>query len=126
MTQLQRIRRSSTSPLRGKVHKLPLKPLPSSDQGRLFVRLNHKYRGDVDRYGITRLVNVGNEHAILVLMLGHDCDEAIFMPYDIRTKLEARNGGELEFRIEKAGLSGRLIPKALISDSPGIPMQGIF
>lgn len=81
--------------------KLPVKALPPNDSGRLLVRLNAKYRPDIPRYGIARLTNVENRKFERVLVLGHDEDTAIFMPYDIREALGVRKGAELEFSIEE-------------------------
>lgn len=83
--------------------KLPVRALPTNDAGRLLVRLNVKYRSDVPRFGIARLTNVENRKFEHVLVLGHDEDNAIFMPYDIREALGVDKGAELEFSIEGVG-----------------------
>lgn len=79
--------------------KLPIKALPPNDSGRLLVRLNRKYRAGFPRYGIALLKNSGNEKSIGTLVLGHDDDTAIFMPYDIREALESDKGADLKFTI---------------------------
>ena len=81
--------------------KLRVKVLPTNDSGRLLVRLSVKYRLDIPRYGIARLTNVENRKFERVLVLGHDDDTAIFMPYDIREALGVEKGAELEFLIEE-------------------------
>lgn len=89
--------------------KLPVEALPPSDNGRHLVRLNHKHRGrDIKRYGIAKLSNTANGKTLQVLMLGHDRDDAIFMPYDIRTALEVTKGGQLDFKIEPGGFFSKL------------------
>lgn len=80
---------------------LPVKGLPTNDSGRLLVRLSVKYRRDIPRYGIARLTNVKNRKFERVLVLGHDDDTAIFMPYDIRETLGVEKGAELKFSIEE-------------------------
>ncbi|MCV3273491.1 hypothetical protein [Roseobacter sinensis] len=81
--------------------KLPVKVLPTNDSGRLLVRLSVKYRSDIPRYGIARLTNLENRKFERVLVLGHDDDTAIFMPYDIRKALGVEKGAELQFLIEE-------------------------
>lgn len=84
---------------------LPVRKLPTGDNGRLLVRLNIKYRSEINRYGIAKITN--NEQKSLsktVLVLGHDDDEAIFMPYDIRAALKVNKGEKLNFSIEKVGI----------------------
>lgn len=88
--------------------KLPVKALPLNDDGRLLVRLNHKYREGVPRYGIVSLINSANDQKAIVLMLGHENDGAIFMPYDIRIALGINKGEQLELRIQKVGPLGKL------------------
>ncbi|MGH6616680.1 hypothetical protein [Sphingomonas sp.] len=89
--------------------KLPIKALPAGDSGRLLVRLNHAYRGDIGRYDIARIRNTANGESKMVLVLGHDDEDAVFMPYDIRVALGVEKGGELDFSIEKVGLLGKLV-----------------
>ncbi len=88
--------------------KLPVKALPSNDTGRLLVRLNTKYRADIPRYGIAQLMNSENDKSVKVLVLGHDDDTAIFMPYDIRKALSTGKGDDLEFAVQKTGLFGKV------------------
>lgn len=88
--------------------QLQIKSLPSNDTGRLLVRLNKKYRGGIPRYGIAKLSNTKNANSVKVLVLGHDDDTAIFMPYDIRVALGADKGDTLEFTIAKTGLLGKV------------------
>lgn len=61
--------------------QLPVRSLPPNDSGRLLVRLNKRYRGGIDRYGIAHLTNCNNQKSVNVLVLGHEDDTAIFMPY---------------------------------------------
>ena len=79
-----------------------------SEAGRWLVRLNIKHRAGVERYGVARLTNNANGRALYVLLLGHDRDDAIFMPYDIRERLAALKGGKLDFSLRKVGLWGLL------------------
>jgi hypothetical protein len=88
--------------------KLPVKALPSNDTGRLLVRLNRKYRAGIPRYGIVQLMNSKNAKSVKVLVLGHDDDTAIFMPYDIREALGADKGADLEFTVQKTGWFGKV------------------
>lgn len=88
--------------------KLPVKALPPNDTGRLLVRLNRKYRAGIPRYGIAHLRNSENEKSVKVLVLGHDDDTAIFMPYDIRETLGADKGTDLEFTVQKTGWFGKV------------------
>jgi len=89
--------------------KLPVAALPPGDDGRHLVRLNHKHRGrDIKRYGIAKLSNIDNGKSLIVLMLGHDRDDAIFMPYDIRTALGVTKGGKLDFKVEPGGFFSKL------------------
>ena len=89
--------------------KLPVEGLPPGDSGRLLVRLNTKYRQDVGRYQIARLTNNDSDKKLNVLILGHDREDAIFMPYDIRTALGiAKKGEKIEFSIQKVGWIGML------------------
>jgi hypothetical protein len=87
---------------------LPVKPLPSADSGRLLIRLHHSCRTDVERYGIARIVNNENGRSLYTLVLGHDDDDAIFIPFDIRRELGAKLGEPLNYSIEAAGRVGRL------------------
>ncbi len=79
------------------------------DGGRLLVRLNDRYRGKIDRYRIVEITNNNNQKSLKVVILGHDSQDAIFMPYDIRTKLGVLKGGELDFDIKSVGLCGSLL-----------------
>lgn len=88
--------------------ELPVRGLQSSDAGRQLVRLNWDYRNGIDRYGIARLTNSQNGKSLLILVLGHDDPEAIYMPYDIRSKLGIAKGDRLNFSIDKAGWLGKL------------------
>lgn len=88
--------------------KLPVKALPSNDTGRLLIRLNRKYRNDILRYGIALLTNTKNAKSVKVLVLGHDDEDAIFMPYDIREALGVAKGGNLEFTVKKTGWFGKI------------------
>lgn len=88
--------------------KLPVRPLPSNDAGRLLVRLNTKYRTGISRYGIARVTNIQEAKSVNVLVLGHDDDGAIFMPYDIRVALGVAKCAELEFSIEKVRWLGKI------------------
>jgi hypothetical protein len=86
--------------------KLPVKALPPNDAGRLLVRLNSQYRSGIPRYGVALLTNTSNTKSVRSLVLGHDDDTAIFMPYDIREALGADKGAEFEFTIQKVGWFG--------------------
>jgi hypothetical protein len=88
--------------------KLPVKALPSNDTGRLLVRLNRKYRAGIPRYGIAKLMNSNNSKSVKVLVLGHEDETAIFMPYDIREALGADKGADLEFTVQKTGWFGKV------------------
>ena len=87
---------------------LKVKGLPAGDSGRLLVRLNHAHRQGSARFGIVRVSNNANGKSVRVLMAGHDRDDAIFMPFDIRTALGADKGGALDFSIKKVGWIGKL------------------
>jgi hypothetical protein len=80
----------------------------ASEAGRFLVRLNVKYRAGVERYGVARLTNNSNGKALDVLLLGHDRDNAIFMPYDIRERLGVAKGGELDFTLRRVTFWGLL------------------
>lgn len=88
--------------------KLPVKALPSNDTGRLLVRLNSKYRAGIPRYGIAQLMNSKNSKSVKVLVLGHEDETAIFMPYDIREALGANKGADLEFTVQKTRWFGKI------------------
>jgi len=88
--------------------KLEVEGLPSSDSGRLLVRLNHAHRSGVARYGIARIKNIENGKSLHVLLLGHDRADAIFMPFDIREALGIAKDGKLDFTINKVGTLGKL------------------
>ncbi len=88
--------------------KLPVKALPSNDSGRLLVRLNGRYRVGIPRYGVARLINSKNAKSVKVLVLGHDDETAIFMPFDIRKALGADMGADLEFTVQKTGWLGKV------------------
>lgn len=88
--------------------KLPVEGLPSGDAGRLLVRLNYKHRRGVPRYGVAKLSNNANRKSLDVLLLGHDREDAIFMPYDIRVALGVANSGALDFSVEKVGQLGKV------------------
>lgn len=55
-----------------------------------------------------RVTNNANGRALDVLLLGHDRDDAIFMPYDIRERLGVVKGGSLDFSLRKVRLWGLL------------------
>lgn len=88
--------------------KLRVEGPQASEVGRLLVRLNIRHRAGVERYGVARLTNNANSSGLDVLLLGHDRDDAIFMPYDIRERLGVAKGGELDFSLRKVGLWGLL------------------
>lgn len=88
--------------------KLHVEGPQASEAGRWLVRLNIKHRAGVERYGVARLTNNANGKALDALLLGHDRDDAIFMPYDIRERLGITKGGELDFSLRKIGLWGLL------------------
>ena len=88
--------------------KLHVEGPQASEAGRWLVRLNIKHRAGVERYGGARLTNNANGKALDALLLGHDRDDAIFMPYDIRERLGITKGGELDFSLRKIGLWGSL------------------
>lgn len=89
--------------------ELPVRKLPTGDNGRLLVRLNIKYRSEINRYGIAKITNNEQENlSKIVLVLGHEDDEAIFMPFDIRTTLKVKKGDKLDFSIEEVGVFGKI------------------
>lgn len=88
---------------------LAVKGLPSGEEGRWLIRVNRKHRSDVERYGVARITNLENQQSLYVLVLGHDDDDAIFMPYDIRTALGLSKGATLNFEIDKVGWWGKLL-----------------
>jgi len=88
--------------------QLSINGLPANDSGRFLVRLNEKYRAGIPRYGIARLTNAENSKSVKVLLLGHNDDSAIFMPYDIREALGADKGGVLAFTVQEVGLFGKI------------------
>lgn len=89
--------------------QLKIVKLPAHDVGRLLVRLNVAYRGTgLGRYGIAKITNNKIKKSILVLMLGHDKTNAIYMPVDIRMALGVDKGAELDFEVEKVGLLGKI------------------
>lgn len=88
--------------------KLNVKGPQSNEAGRWLVRLNIRHRAGVERYGVARLTNDANGKELDVLLLGHDRDDAIFMPYDIRERLGVEKGGQLEFSVGKVGFWGLL------------------
>jgi hypothetical protein len=88
--------------------KLNVEGPQASETGRWMVRLNIKHRAGVERYGVARLTNNANGKSLNVLLLGHNRDDAIFMPYDIRERLGIAKGGELDFSVRKVGLWGLL------------------
>lgn len=90
------------------MNSLPIQGLPRADNGRLLVRLNDKYRVGIPRYGIAKLTNSDNGKSEIVLVLGHDNENAIFMPYDIRESLEVEKRSKLNFTIHKVTPWGKL------------------
>lgn len=88
--------------------KLSVEGPQASEAGRFLVRLNIRHRAGIERYGVARLTNNANRKGLDVLLLGHDRDDAIFMPYDIRELLGIAKGGELDFSLRKVGLWGLL------------------
>lgn len=90
------------------MEKLTVKGLPSTDAGRLVVRLNHKYRNGIPRYGIAKIRNPLNNCCVLALVLGHDSQDAIYMPYDIRKALGLEKEAQLDFEIKHVGIWGKL------------------
>ncbi|WNO54114.1 hypothetical protein [Stakelama saccharophila] len=88
--------------------KLRVEGPQASEAGRWLVRLNIHHRAGVERYGVARLTNNANGRELDVLLLGHDRDDAIFMPYDIRERLGVAKGGELDFSLRKVRLWGLL------------------
>ncbi len=88
--------------------KLPVKALLSNDSGRVLVRLNKKYRAGIPRYGIAQLMNSKDAKSVKVLVLGHDDETAIFMPYDLREALGVVKGGDIEFTVKKIRWLGKV------------------
>ena len=89
--------------------KLPVKGLPEGDNGRLLVRLNRQHREGIDRYGLAKITNNANQKSMIILVLGHDDEDAIFMPYDIRTGLAVSRAERLDFSIAKIGMPGKVL-----------------
>lgn len=87
---------------------LPVKALPSNDNGRLLVRINFKHRAGIRRYGVAELTNSENSKSVVALMLGHDDETAIFMPYDIRVELGVGTGDQLNFTVKRVGWIGKI------------------
>lgn len=87
---------------------LAVKGLPSGEEGRWLIRVNREHRSGVDRYGVAKITNLENEKSLYVLVLGHEENDAIFIPYDIRTRLGLVKGAKLNFKIDKVGLWGKL------------------
>ena len=88
--------------------KLRVEGPQASEAGRWLVGLNIRHRAGVERYGVARLTNNANGRGLDVLLLGHDRDDAVFMPYDMRERLGVAKGGELDFSLRKVGLWGLL------------------
>lgn len=88
--------------------QLTVKALPTNDSGRLLVRVNKAYRAGIPRYGIAKLTNAENSKTVRVLVLGHDDESAIFMPYDIREARGLDKGGAINFTIRKVGWLGKI------------------
>lgn len=88
--------------------KLQVEGPQANEAGRWLVRLNVKHRVGVERYGVAQLTNNANGTALDVLLLGHDRDDAIFMPYDIRERLGVAKSGALDFSLRKVGIWGLL------------------
>lgn len=84
-------------------HKLTIKPLPASDSGRQLVRVHRKYRSGVPRYGLGKLTDAASNKSVTVLFLGHDDEDAIYIPFDIRYDLGVQKNDFLEFKIGKIG-----------------------
>ncbi len=111
--------------------KLRVEGPQASEAGRWLVRLNIRYRAGVERYGVARLTNNANGQGLDILLLGHDRDDAIFMPYDIRERLGVAKGGELDFSLRKVGLWGLLrwyvrSPDPAVSIPAWIAVIGLF
>ena len=53
-------------------------------------------------------MNSKNSKSATVLVLGHDDESAIFMPYDIRESLGVNKGGNLEFSVRKIRWYGKI------------------
>lgn len=88
--------------------KLKVKGLEVREWGATIVRLNHTHRNGVKRWEIAKIIN--NEKSSLsslVMLLGHDEKNAVFMAYDTRVELGVDEDIELDFSIEKAGLWDR-------------------
>lgn len=83
---------------------LKVKRLPTTDVGRLLVRLNISHR-----YGVAKIEKLENNQCILALVLGHVKKNAIFMPFDIRTALGVQKEDKLSFSIEQAHYSNKLL-----------------
>lgn len=74
----------------------------------MIVRLHHKHRAGVERYGLAHILNTENDKEVTALLLGHADPESIFMPYDIRVGLGVDKGELLDFSITRVGLAGAL------------------
>ncbi len=84
--------------------KLLVKGLEKHEWGETSVRLNCCHREGIDRYGIAKIINSNEpKKNCLVVLLGHDDRNSVYMAYDTRTDLGVRNGEELDFLLEKAG-----------------------
>jgi len=88
--------------------KLRVFGLPIGDAGRHLIRLHHSHRGGINRFGIARLVNEENGKSLHVLVLGHAEEDRIFMPFDIRERLDIEKGATLHFSIRRSGSLGKL------------------
>jgi hypothetical protein len=88
--------------------KLTVAGLPSNDAGRQIIRLHHSHRGGAPRYGIVKLTNNGNGREVRAVVLGHEDDKNIYMPFDIRTALGVDKNGTLDFEVVEVGWTGKL------------------
>lgn len=86
--------------------KLKVCRLPRDDNGRHLIRLNHKYREAIQRYGIAKITIKGRSEKVLIL--GHDEEDNIYIPLDIRNDFKVYVGEDINIKLSKVGVVGKL------------------
>lgn len=64
--------------------------------------------GNLKRWGIAEVKNLGNSKAVACVVLGHEDRDAIFMGYDTREALGLKPGEKGSFSFRRLGILGKL------------------
>ncbi len=119
--------------------ELDVKGLDRSEWGNSIVRLHHRHRNGIGRYGVARIVNAEDRSLSCdVVLLGHEDETAIYKAFDTRRALGVDKDQRLSLELTELGWFRKLrwylktpdpriyIPAWLAVWSVGLGLLGFF